>query len=41
MRFLLKLTLNRPTSDEIMAVLPAEQRGGQSWPIGSLDGLEL
>jgi muconolactone delta-isomerase len=28
MRFLLKLTLNRPTSEEIMALLPAEQRRG-------------
>lgn len=28
MRFMLKLTLNRPTSEEIMALLPAEQRRG-------------
>lgn len=28
MRFLLKLTLDRPTSEEIMALLPAEQRRG-------------
>jgi hypothetical protein len=28
MRFLLKLTLNRPTSEEIMARIPAEQRRG-------------
>ena len=28
MRFLLKLTLNRPTSQEILAFLPAEQRRG-------------
>ena len=25
MRFMLKLTLNRPTSEEIMALIPAEQ----------------
>ena len=29
MRFLLKLTLNRPTSEEIMALIPAEQRRGK------------
>ena len=29
MRFLLKLTLNRPTSEEIMALLPVEQRRGR------------
>jgi muconolactone delta-isomerase len=28
MRFLLKLTLNRPPSEEIMARIPAEQRRG-------------
>jgi muconolactone delta-isomerase len=28
LRFLLKLTLNRPTSEAIMALLPAEQRRG-------------
>lgn len=28
MRFLLKLTLNRPTSEEIMALILAEQRRG-------------
>ena len=28
MRFLLKLTLNRPLSEEIMALIPAEQRRG-------------
>ena len=28
MRFLLKLTLDQPTSDEIMALLPSEQRRG-------------
>jgi len=29
MRFLLKLTLNRSTSEEIMARIPAEQRKGK------------
>ena len=29
MRFLLKLTLNRPTSEEIMALLPVEQIRGR------------
>ena len=29
MRFLLKLTLNRPTSEEIMALFPAEKRRGK------------
>ena len=29
MRFLLKLTLNRPASEAIMALLPAEQRRGK------------
>ena len=29
MRFLLKLTLDRPTSEEIMALIPAEQRRGK------------
>lgn len=28
MRFMLKLTLNRPPSEEIMALIPAEQRRG-------------
>ena len=28
MRFMLKLTLNRPTSKEVMALLPSEQRRG-------------
>ena len=28
MRFLLKLTLNQPPSEKIMALLPAEQRRG-------------
>jgi hypothetical protein len=28
MRFLLKLILDRPTSEEIMVLLPAEQRRG-------------
>jgi muconolactone delta-isomerase len=29
MRFMLKLTLNRPPSEEIMALLPSEQRRGE------------
>jgi len=29
MRFLLKLTLDQPTSEEIMALIPAEQRRGK------------
>jgi muconolactone delta-isomerase len=29
MRFLLKLTLNRPTSEEIIALLPAEKKRGE------------
>ncbi len=29
MRFLLKLTLNRPSSEEIMALLRVEQRRGK------------
>jgi muconolactone delta-isomerase len=29
MRFMLKLTLNRPTSEEIMALIPAEQKRGK------------
>ncbi len=29
MRFLLKLTLNRPPSEEIMALLPAEKKRGE------------
>ena len=29
MRFLLKLTLNRPTSEEIMVLLPVEKRRGK------------
>lgn len=29
MRFILKLTLNRPTSKEVLALLPAEQERGR------------
>jgi hypothetical protein len=51
MRFLLKLTLNGPTSEEIMVRIPVEQRRGKElaeqgireavWTIWNCDSLEV
>lgn len=51
MSFLLTLTLNRPTSEEIRARIPAEQRRGKElaepgvreagWTVWSCDTLEV
>ena len=51
MRFLLELTLNQQASEEIMALLPAEQRRGVElaetgvweavWTVWNCDSLEV